>query len=259
MKTLLDNYPNGNDAKDLAQAFETLRLPVPLKGEFHHRFSQIVFINQAALTLRIQSNKRSPLLRHKHLLRPLGALKVNDALRIDIMQGGRTVTTESISYNLNKSLQKSFIYANDIAHHPANSLHLEICTKEFPEGFPAAYDPHILTFSKLSMAREFKASVHNSAMIDLLPSSKEKPDIQDFAYGDLRSTFQHAVNDNGEIEAEGLTRFYQACTKAAQEGRIRSPWKTKMPTWLPGLNRKSRAYADRLAAHNPAFEFENHA
>lgn len=247
MKTILNKYSSKTSAQ-LADAFDALALPIPHQGEFRKGHSTVVFLNAVGLTLRLQPRATMPLLRHTHLLRPLGSVIVNDDLRIDITQGGKTATSEKTSNAVYNKLKADGIGTDDIKNKPQNSLLLKAVNIEFPEGIPAAYDPYVLKCYSHKI-REFGDSLYDGNVIDLLPIKGEEPDVQDEIYGELRQQFQGCVSpDTGKIEPEKLAAFYQSCKQFKAAGFLAAPWERgfKLPF---SITRKSAKYAAHIARH----------
>lgn len=247
MKTLLNKYGKETAGK-LSAVFEELNLPIPHRGEYHRWDSTVVFLNPLGLTLRLQPTKKIPLLRHEHLLRPLGSMIVDEKLRVDITQGGQTATKEKQSKAVYKKLKADRIFTDDIKHKPQNSLILRTVNIEFPEGIPVAYDPYKLKTYNRSI-REFKTLIHDSNVLDMLPTEEEQPDAQDELFGELRAQFQDCVAPNsGQIDQSKLAAFYQSCTQYKQAGLLLAPWERGFKTPF-SLARKSARYAARIADH----------
>lgn len=247
MTTLFDKFSKVT-ADKLSGVFEELNLPIPHRGEYHRWDSTVVFLNPFGLALRLQPRKKMPLLRHEHLLRPLGSIIVDEKLRIDITQGGKTATKEEQSRAVHKKLKADRILTDDIKHKPQNSLILRAVNIEFPEGIPVAYDPYKLKTYNRSI-REFKDVIHSSNVIDMLPTAEEEQDAQDTLFGELRAQFQDCVTPNsGQIDPNKLTEFYQSCRQYKKAGLLLAPWESGLKTPF-SLARKSAKYALRMEKH----------
>ena len=254
MKTLLDKYEAPHKEK-LQKTFEALNLPVPQSGEYYHRCSTLAFIAPAALVLRIQPRKEQPLLRHAHMLRPLGSLIIDETYRLDIQQGGPTNQSEEIAQDVYKRLKQDGIFTDDIQYHPNNSLLIKTENLEFPDGLPVAYDPYELRCYNRKI-RRFSETLNGGNIIDLLPISDEEADDQDVVYGELREAFQNCSDERtGLPDPERINDFYVRCKDYKSKGLLSSPWERSAPL-LSFIARKSKKYASQLADHNPVFSAE---
>ena len=241
-------------AESLKYVFKTLDIPEPKAGEFRHglgHFGQ-VFINTSGMVMRVVHNEKTPLYRHRHLMRPIGSVMLADIVRLDFQYGGETnISREEIS-SVEKSLADNDLLVGDLR--PANTCRLKIGTVDFPKGIPIVFDASSIHRYRHIVRNISEQQLHaqqSLRVIDMRPVEDEIPDEQDIAFDNLRQNFARAIaaNDNdGNMSKE----FWNATKSVKHQGLTTPSWSKKWfmdHVW--SVHRSSRNYAKSLTAHNP--------
>ncbi|GEM_PF-6710709 len=265
-------------SKDLRHIFSQLQLPAPQAGEYRRGPGNegLVFLQQAGTVLRVVHEDEYPLFRHRHIMRPIGAIRLSDHYRLDLQYTGHS----PISLPHYKAVEENYksdnlmVYDKDIS----NFCYSGHKTPEFPEGEPVMFDPQGIDeldyrvrgikirnlSAKTGRLSKLTSKLFNAAppskILDLSPQKGEEPDGQDLAYSDLRDKFT-GMFDLGQsaetitVDPDAVQTFWAAMKQATQDGRLKA-------SWLDGdnkcaqdkqIDKISKNYDQRLQGHNPVF------
>ncbi len=197
-------------------ALQAFGFPQPSSRQYYNGDAPIVFCNPFGFAMRFNLASRFPLLRHPHLIRPLGAIDLGQ-YRLEIQPMLPLLDRSELSQKLSRHLEDDGILAQDIKNNPSNSLVLPLATQNFPRGYPVIFDPLSLKCLNATI-REFSTVLPRN-IIDLRPADGEERDIQDQAYDDLREKFAATATDANTFK-DNFYVFLDACIKAKSEGRL---------------------------------------
>jgi len=215
--------------EQLLHTLKILELPIPEKGEFYHDSTTLVLLNPYGATVRFNKKAELPLLHSDNLLRPIGAIDIDDDFRMDITTGGR-LTDYMDSVAVQDNLDAEGLNSMDVLGHERNCLYLpQTQSAAQKHGKPVCFDPLYIS-PQNSTIRTYKAD--ESGLYNLEPIAHEKPDIQDGLYSDLRQSFTRAMTAKLLTpEQDNLMQgFWSDMKKACSEGRLVAAWNAKKTT-----------------------------
>lgn len=257
----------------LRTLFHELKLPEPMGDEFNHGTGNrgFAFMHQAGCVLRVVSNKEFPLLRHKHIMRPIGSVELNAEIRLDIQFAGECPVKQDDNDKVDRTFEQASLEVIDSS--PNNLCYTALKTEQFPNGVPVIFDPAQITCLPLLIDDEFlqegcaivtprnilQSTARKGALVDLNPQAGEKPDEQDISYADLREKFTNMFDldvdaDQIKLDPGAVDRFWNAMKASTREGHLNPSWMDKKPGYCTlDFKASSERYAARLSAHNPVF------
>lgn len=229
-------------------------------------------MHQAGCVLRVVSNKEFPLLRHKHIMRPIGSVELNTEIRLDIQFAGECPIQENDNDKVDLTFKQASLEVIDSS--PSNLCYTALKTVQFPNGVPVIFDPAQITclppFIDDDLPQDqwvmtapprniLQSRDRKSVVIDLAPQNDEKPDEQDLSYANLRKKFTHMFDTPADVDRitlnpDAVNRFWDAMKKATHEGLLNPSWMSKKNGYCTlDFKASSERYAERLRAHNPVF------
>lgn len=258
--------------------FKALDLPTPQSGEFRIGCGNlgIVFLHQAGCVLRIVENKVFQPYRHPNLMRPIGSVKIDDNIRLDIQFTGSSPVSKHEAKNIYSLFKKSGLKVRDV--HQDNFCYLRLQNASFPQDTPIMFDPSkVALLSKsirwtkailggVSVGPSPRLFKWTGPIIDYAPQKDEIPDNQDIAFEDLRTRFKDmfsaAAIAEGRIETipEAVDSFWQSMMKATVDGRLKPKWMERgSRSDCYKVSKNSRAYAKSLGQTNSLFMNSEHS
>lgn len=274
------SYTNDRDTtrnkleKRLRNLFSGLNLPEPQEDEFHWGAGNkgLVFMHKAGCVLRVVNNNEFPLLRHPHIMRPIGSVKLDVQTRLDVQFAGACPVDYYDFLEANQSYREGELGVIDSS--PNNLCYTALKTDKFPKGVPVIFDPAMIHLPNFRFG-EFilnappaprdmeKTSTLTSPAVDMTPITGEIPDNQDIAYADLRDKFTAMFDlaigpEDIKLDPKAVNDFWLSMKAATKDGRLNPSWmdKTAQDHCVSGyMNFKemSALYDKRLGAHNPVF------
>ena len=246
-------------AKKLSIIFEMLNLPEPHKDEYHYGIGNagIVFVHQAGCTVRVNPESQSQLIRHPHVMRPIGSIRLDQKTRLDFQFAGSCPVTQEDTQTAYETLNKDEVFVTDAR--PENFCYTALKSVEFPRGVPVIFDPQRLNTMNSNIRDLGKQLEGASSIIDLRPTPDEQPDIQDLSYADLRQKFLDMFIldeciDTIQVDPEAVNNFWRSMKQATKDERLDPCWLAgKGSTAIKGIVGKSTNYDAHLRDHNPVF------
>lgn len=241
-------------------AFNKLGLPEPEPNEFISGVGNhgVVFLHQAGCVARIVNDRKTPLFRHRNLMRPIGSIKLGQDIRLDIQYSGICPIEKADLTKVANRLMET-IQARD--YHNWNWIYDGIETSDFPKGTPVLFDPASLKRLNNNVRQISETLGHNGCILSLGPKDGEEPDDQDTLYADLRDKFNMIFLQDGEdigCENSAVDIFWRSMIEATDHKRLVPSWMTPEKSddeeFLSRMKQKSLDYDERLKAHNPVFQ-----
>lgn len=212
----------------LKKVFDHLGIPVPQEGE--HRlgighYGQS-FIHRAGAVLKVVNNNEMPLLRHRHLMRPIGSAIVSETHRLDLQYGGITPVSKRAFNRINLD---GHFYATIDDISIIDAKRSNTCLLKFKgnkEGVPVFFDLNSISAineSVREISKELKHTESGIKIVDMRPQENEEPDEQDAAFSDLREGFTKLF-DSKEPDVETAKKFWRSMIEATAQGRLHASW-----------------------------------
>lgn len=253
--------------------FQALKLTVPEKHDFFHGNGNIGIIplHRAGLMVRIVPEDEFTLIRQRHVMRPIGSIRLAYGHRMDFQFTGRCPVTEDDAVKCEDDMEADNVYHFDFK--ADNMCYLPISDERYPNGIPVDFDPQGLEFSALKTRKlsvgysedviDRAPNMYSSSDIyDLSPQQDEKPDEQDIAYCDLRHQFREMFDLDAcigkiVVDPEAVDTFWRAAIRAKDLGRLNPSWMDNVEgseAQEKGISTISAHYDERVRAVNPVFE-----
>ena len=225
-------YANDQIGYALQTGLKECQIPIPEHDQYFRSFNNgdMIFRNRHGAVVRIVEHEKHPLYDHPHMLRPLGAL-ITGKLRIEINPGAKCPVRTEDAVAVHKAIEQNGLatpyqkyYGGseqgcDI-HKPYNNVYLPAQTEEFPNGFPALLDfGHV---KDLNQSAKKVDKMINERVVDLITG--RQLDTQDTCFYELKKAFTGAWNNNGTVNTERMTAFWQMLEAAKSDGTLTASW-----------------------------------
>lgn len=116
MSNLIDNrLLTPEETNQLRWSYDCLQIPLPEDDEYYNGNTKITFINDAAITLRLEQTRKVNLVRHPHVTRPVGSIALSKKWRLDIVQGGETSVSPEEAARIQESISRDGFIVDDIS------------------------------------------------------------------------------------------------------------------------------------------------
>lgn len=217
-------------ARSMQQAFEKIGLPLPGADDqyFHGNGSEIVFLNEYAVTLRLEAKtnrdinwgKDKGVAESPWIAQSVGSLELGGGLALEICLGSRVNDKQSNVDFLKGELLTQNIIFYDMQVDNVGLFPVRL--PEFPEGIPIVIDRGAVGAMGVDLV-----GIHSS----LNEGALERVTAAMYAvYNPLRRAFSEALPDvNGPADPTKMKAFWQACAKFKDEGLIVDGWNTEQP------------------------------
>jgi hypothetical protein len=210
--------------KDIADFFNDLGLPVPLKHEFYEACNggrNIVFLSDYGLTLQIARLDRLPSFNNKHFLQPLYQ-RIKGQLKMWLSPG----IDSPVENDEAESFRSYMRFKQGVFIQDCNFTNVGFIPKTQPR-FPVLLDLDsanvILTSDMLQRLTQSVHSVRKFLPPVLGGDAWGLEDVQQDVYGELRRAAVRAFDEEkGDMVLRSL--FFMACQDGKSDGLLMSPW-----------------------------------